>query len=56
MSPRRTGAVAQRIISQLRRDRRTLALLFVVPVIVLSLLGYLVRLQGTTSLGIETRR
>jgi ABC-2 type transport system permease protein len=45
MSPRRVSALAQRIITQFRRDRRTLVLMFAVPIIVLSLIGYLVDLK-----------
>ena len=41
MSLRRTGAVARRIILQFRHDRRSLALLFVAPVVVLTLVGAL---------------
>ena len=41
MSLRRTGAVARRIVLQFRRDHRSLALLFVAPMIVLTLVGAL---------------
>lgn len=47
MSLRRTLAVARRLLEQFRRDRRTLALLFVVPLVILSLLGYLMRGAST---------
>lgn len=43
MSARRTIAIARRILHGVRRDRRTIALLFVVPIVLLSLLGYLLR-------------
>ena len=43
MSPRRVRAITVRILSQFRRDRRTLALIFVAPILILSLLGYLLR-------------
>lgn len=43
MSRRRTLAVTRRGLAGFRRDRRTLALLFVVPLVVLGLLGYLMR-------------
>ena len=43
MNLHRAVAVTRRIMGQLRRDRRTLALLFVVPIVILSLLGYLLR-------------
>ena len=39
-------AITRRLLQQFRRDRRTLALVFVVPVIILSLLGYLLRGGG----------
>jgi ABC-2 type transport system permease protein len=45
MNLRRTFAISRRIASQFRRDRRTLALLFVVPIIVLGLLGWVIRDQ-----------
>lgn len=45
MSPARIAALARRIITQFRRDRRTLALMFFVPIIVLSLVGYLIELK-----------
>jgi ABC-2 type transport system permease protein len=48
MSLRRVRAITVRILQQFRRDRRTIALLFVVPVVILSLLGYLLR-GGNTS-------
>ncbi len=41
MNPRRAGAVARRIITQFRRDRRSLGLLFVAPIVVLTLVGAL---------------
>lgn len=47
MSVRRTFAVTRRLLEQFRRDRRTLALLFVVPLVILSLLGYLMRGTAT---------
>ncbi len=40
MSARATLATARRVLTQLRRDRRTLALLLVVPVVLLTLLRY----------------
>ena len=43
MSLWRIRAVTVRIIRQFRRDPRTLGLLFVVPVVILSLLGYIYR-------------
>ncbi len=43
MSAHRIAAITGRLLHQFRRDRRTLALLFVAPVVILSLLGYLIR-------------
>lgn len=40
MSPERTGAIANRIIRQMIRDRRSLALIFVAPLVVMSLVGF----------------
>ena len=40
MSPRVTAATACRVAAQLRRDRRTLALIFVVPPALIALLKY----------------
>ena len=41
MNPRRVGAVARRIVLGFRHDRRSLALLFVAPIVVLTLVGAL---------------
>ena len=38
--PKHTLALARRVIQQLIRDRRTLGLILVVPVIVMTLIGY----------------
>jgi ABC-2 type transport system permease protein len=43
MSGHRVAAITRRLLQQFRRDRRTLALLFVAPLIILGLLGYLIR-------------
>ena len=43
MSPRRVRAITTRILSQFRHDRRTLALLFVAPLLILTLLDLLLR-------------
>ena len=40
MSGYRIAAIARRIVTQFRRDRRTLILIFAVPLIVLSLVDY----------------
>ena len=41
MSPRITGAVARRVLAQLRHDHRTLALLLVLPCLILALLRWM---------------
>src|SRR5207248_7179195 len=46
MSFARVAAVTRRVIEQFRRDRRTLALLFGVPLVVLTLFWYLLRGGG----------
>ncbi len=43
MSPRRVAAITRRLLQGFRRDRRTVALLFVAPLVILGLLGYLLR-------------
>src|ERR1700688_3133141 len=43
MSGKRVAAITKRLLQQFRRDRRTLALLFVGPIVILGLLGYLMR-------------
>jgi ABC-2 type transport system permease protein len=43
MSGRRIGAITRRLLHGFRRDRRTVALLFVAPIVILGLLGYLMR-------------
>ncbi len=45
MSGHRIAAIALRIVTQFRRDRRTLVLIFAVPLIVLALIGYLMDLK-----------
>ena len=56
MGGARIGALAGRIVTQFRRDRRTLALLFIVPIVVLSLLGYFFRMEtADISLGVVNR-
>jgi ABC-2 type transport system permease protein len=47
MSGRRVEAITKRLLQGFRRDRRTLALLFVAPVVILGLLGYLMRGSAT---------
>jgi ABC-2 type transport system permease protein len=58
VSPRRVAAVALRIVAQFRHDRRSIALLVVAPLVVLSLVG---ALWGTTqnvapTVGVATDR
>src|SRR2546423_11822382 len=48
MSFPRIFAITRRIISQFRHDHRTLALIFVVPIVVMSLLGYVLRAQESS--------
>lgn len=48
MSPRRTAAVAKRVLMQLHHDRRTMALLFVVPPLLIVLLKYVFEGQTET--------
>jgi len=48
MSGRRIGAITRRLLQQFRRDRRTLALLFVSPIVILALLGYMIRGSSST--------
>jgi ABC-2 type transport system permease protein len=43
MSGHRVAAITRRLMQQFRRDRRTLALLFVAPIVILGLLGYMIR-------------
>lgn len=54
MNARRILAISRRIASQFRRDHRTMALLFVVPLVVTALLGWVIRDQehGDVRLGI----
>ncbi len=48
MSARRVSAVIRRIVAQFRRDRRTLGLIFVVPIVLSALLGWVIRDQQVT--------
>jgi ABC-2 type transport system permease protein len=45
VNPRRVGAFVRRIVNQFRRDHRTLGLLFVAPVAIMLLLGWVIRGQ-----------
>ncbi len=46
MKPARIRALTRRIVEQFRRDPRTLALLFVVPVVITAMLGWILRDQS----------
>jgi ABC-2 type transport system permease protein len=48
MKPRRTLAVTRRILTQFRRDRRTLALVFVAPLLIMGLFYLLLAGSGPT--------
>ena len=47
MNRHRVAAITRRLLQGFRRDRRTLALLFVAPIVILGLLGYLMRGSAT---------
>lgn len=47
MNPRRALAITRRLLEQLRRDRRTLALLFAAPLVILGLFYFLLRGGGS---------
>jgi len=49
MNPRRVASLVRRIVAQFRRDRRTLALIFVVPIVISALLGWVLRDQQSTA-------
>ena len=46
MNLRRTLAISRRIANAFKRDERSLALMFVAPIVVLGLLGWVIRGQG----------
>lgn len=53
MSIERMRMIARRVILQFRRDHRTLGLVFVVPVLIVSLLAFLMQnVEGTVSLAV----
>jgi len=52
MSGRRVAAITRRLLQGFRRDRRTLALLFVAPLVILGLLGYMMRGSSMPAVGI----
>jgi ABC-2 type transport system permease protein len=45
MNPNRIFAITGRIISQFRRDHRTLGLLFIAPIVIMATFGYIFRAQ-----------
>jgi ABC-2 type transport system permease protein len=49
MSARRIAAVFRRIVAQFRRDRRSLALLFVAPLAIIALLGWVLSSSGAST-------
>jgi len=49
MNPLRVAAVFRRIVAQFRRDPRSLALLFVAPLAIIALLGWVLTSQESTS-------
>jgi ABC-2 type transport system permease protein len=52
MSGLRIAAITRRLLQGFRRDRRTLALLFVAPIIILGLLGYMLRNSTSPAVGV----
>jgi ABC-2 type transport system permease protein len=52
MNPRRILAIARRIAQGFRRDERTLALMFVVPLVVTALLGWVLSDQKEETIGV----
>jgi len=53
MSGHRIAAITRRLLQGFRRDRRTLALLFVAPLVILGLLGYMLRNSSTPAVGVN---
>ncbi len=53
MQRRRLSSMAKRVVTQIRRDHRSVALIFIVPMVVMGLLGYILRLDtGPQELGV----
>ena len=50
----KTFAIAKRVLTELIRDKRTLALLFVAPLLVLALMSYVFNVDTTTTSSIAT--
>ena len=55
MSGHRVAAITRRLLQGFRRDRRTLALLFVAPLVILGLLGYLIRNTVVPEVGVANQ-
>ena len=55
MSGHRVAALTKRLLQGFRRDRRTVALLFVAPLVILGLLGYLMRSSSVPAVGIANQ-
>src|SRR5574338_346459 len=49
MNLRRTLAISRRIADLFRRDHRTLALMFVAPIVIMAMLGWVIRDQAPTN-------
>src|SRR5687768_2490700 len=49
MSLRRTLAISRRIAEFFRRDHRTLGLVFIAPIVIMALLGWVIRDQGPSA-------
>ncbi len=47
MNPRRLRAIVRRVVSEIRRDRPSLALLFIAPLVITGLVTFIVRESGT---------
>ena len=46
MNPRRLRAIVRRVVSEIRRDRPSLALLFIAPIVITGLVTFIVRESG----------
>ena len=53
MQRSRLSSMAMRVITQIRRDHRSVALIFIVPMVVMGLLSFILRLDtGPQQLGV----
>ena len=52
MNPRRVAAVFRRIVAQFRRDPRSLALLYIAPLAIIALLGWVLSSSSMTSVNV----